>query len=147
MKSVAQTTEVIAKSRFNPQIFIAQNEDGPAIGELVKSNGSYFEADWTDIFPYWLVAKYEGEIIGCLQILPGKPVARAEMLCTKLDLDGPKRANVGWRLIQAGLNTLRISGAEHVNSIISFDNKHFKKLLKKRGWQIVNQGNLMMARI
>ncbi len=146
-KTALQTTETIRKSRFAPTVEMAKNEEGPIIGEIVRSHGFDIEADWTDIFPYWLVAKHEGEILGCIQVLPGKPIGRIEMLAMRTDLGDVKRAKVGWRLGIAALSTLSIAGSQLASSIIPFEHKRYKRLLKKRGWIVYNQGNLMMARV
>jgi len=140
------TTKNIRKSRFAPTVNFATDEDGPLIGKLVKNNGFKIKADWSKV-PNWLIARDGEKIVGCLQILIGKPVARGEMLATDPKLLGAKRAQVAWRLIVAANAIFKINGCQYASMMILFDNKHFKRLLKKRGAWVMGQGNIMMARI
>lgn len=141
------TTKNIRKSRFAPTINFATNEEGPLIGELLKSNGFTIEMDWSDISPSWLVAKEGEKIIGCVQVLPGKPIGRAEMLAVIPDLSSAKRANIAWRLIVATNAVFKLGGSQYATMMVLFENKQFKRLLKKRGAWTIGQGNIMIARI
>lgn len=141
------TTKNIRRSSFSPSVTIAQNEAGETIRGLVKDNGFFYEADWSDIYPYWLIATHEGEIVGCLQVLPGKPIGRIEMLATKTSLDKLKRANIAWRLYVTAVSMLRTQGSQVASSIVLFNNKGVKRSLKKRGANVEGQGNIMMMEI
>lgn len=44
-------------------IRLAQNEDGDRLKELLKDQIIY-DMDWSDIYPYWLVAKKDGKVVG-----------------------------------------------------------------------------------
>ena len=140
------TTKNIRESRFAPVVTFATDEEGSLIGELVKTNGFKIEADWSEV-PNWLVAKEGEKIIGCLQVLIGKPVARGEMLATDPELDSIKRAQVAWRLIVAASAIFKMNGCQFASMMILFENKHFKRLVKKRGAWTIGQGNIMIARI
>ena len=141
------TTKKIRKSRFAPKVTFATDDEGMLIGELVKSNGFNIEADWAEVNPHWLVAKDDGKIVGCLQVLPAKPISRGEMLATDLELNSMRRAQVAWRLIVAATAVFKMTGSQYASMMVLFENKHFKKLLKKRGAWTIGQGNIMIARI
>lgn len=141
------TTKSIRKSRFAPEINFATNEEGPLIRDLLKANGFTIEMDWSDISPSWLVAKDKGEIIGCVQVLPGKPIGRAEMLAVVPELSSAKRANIAWRLVVAINAVFKLGGSQYATMMVLFENKQFKRLLKKRGAWTIGQGNIMIARI
>ncbi len=140
------TTKNIRKSRFAPTIEFATNEEGIFIGELVKSNGFNIEVDWSEV-PGWLVAKDKNKVIGCLQVHIGKPIGRVEMLATSISLSDLKRAQVAWRLIVAASAVLNMNGSQYASMMILFKNKHFKRLLKKRGAWTIGQGNIMIGKI
>ena len=141
------TTKNIRKSRFKPVVTVAENEDGVKIGELVKSNGFEIEVEWNDIYPYWLIAKWENEIIGCIQVLPGKPIGRMEMLAVDIDIPKVKRAQVVWRLLVSSVTLLRASGTQYASGMVLFNDKQYKKILKKRGAWTIGQGNIMIGKI
>jgi len=141
------TTKNIRKSRFAPKVTFATDDEGQLIGDLVKSNGFNIEVDWTEVNPYWLVAKDNEKIVGCLQVLPAKPISRGEMLATDLELNSMRRAQVAWRLIVAATAVFKMTGSQYASMMVLFENKHFKKLLKKRGAWTIGQGNIMIARI
>lgn len=140
------TTKTLRKSKFAPSIGFATNKEGSLIGELVKSNGFEITADWSEV-PNWLVAKDEEKIVGCLQILIGKPIARGEMLATTPEIVDVKRAQIAWRLIVAANAIFKMNGCQYASMMVLFENKHFKRLLKKRGAWVIGQGNIMIARI
>lgn len=140
------TTKRLRKSTFSPIIELATNDEGEEIGRLVKSNGFLINVDWSEVYPHWLVAKLNGEIVGCLQVLAGKPIGRAEMLGTSTKFKDIKRAQIAWRLIVSALALLKASGAQYISMMILFENKHFKRLVKKRGAWTIGQGNIMIAR-
>jgi hypothetical protein len=140
------TTKNIRKSRFSPEVVFATNEDGADIAKLVKSNGFNISADWSEV-PNWLVAKLNNEVIGCLQVLPGKPFGRVEMLATHTGYKNVKRAQIAWRLVVAAMAILKMNGTQYASMMILFENKHFKRLVKKRGAWTIGQGNIMIARI
>jgi len=138
----------LLESKFAPIITIATNDEGDQVQALVESNGFHVDGiDWSDIQPWWLVAKQDEEIIGTIQVCPGKPIGRIEMLATKTSLSPLHKAQVAWRLNIAGMTTLKRAGSQLVSSMVSFDNKNVKKMMKKRGWTTMSTGNIMLKRI
>ena len=55
--------------RTTIDVRLAQNEDGIAIAALIKEMGfaGIQDLDWSDIYPYWLVAEMDGEIVGAVE--------------------------------------------------------------------------------
>ena len=82
------TTKNIRKSKFAPTVTFASNEDGEDIETLVIQNGFTVEADWSEV-PNWLVAKLDNEIVGCLQVLPGKPFVLNGVFLLRGELRSP----------------------------------------------------------
>ena len=129
-------------------IRLAQNSDGPRIGELVWESGYMVEdVDWTDIYPYWLVADVDGRLAGGLQVLPGKPMGRLELLAVEDALPHRTNALVVKSLILAGMATLTKAGAQLASGFIPFEYKSYKRMLKKRGGKVVAQGNMIESRL
>ena len=103
--------------------------------------------DWSDIGPYWLIAFDEDHrIVGCVQMLVGKPLARIELLCVDERLDHPVRARAIRTLILRACEALRGAGAKAVAGTVPFALKSYKRVLKKRGAETMLQGNVMMLR-
>lgn len=125
-------------------IRLGTNADGPRIGELVAAGGfDVIGLDWTLIEPYWLVADTDEEIVGCLQVLPGRPVGRLELLAADDSLTHRERARVLKALVEQGMATLQLAGAQLATGMVPFENKAYKRLLKKRGAVVIASGNML----
>jgi len=127
-------------------ISIASNEDGHKIKTLLEQQidkESLNELEWEDIYPYWLIAKKDQDVIGCIQVSLSKPIGHMEMLMVDSSINSMQRSKIAWQLIVFAMNVLKLHGSQTANSVVSFTNKGFKRLLKKRGWQVADSGNLM----
>lgn len=121
----------------------ATNDDAPRVKELVEETQKITGLDWSDIYPYWLVAEKD-EIVGCLNILMSKPLGRLELLSLDPKLGHYTRGRVAKALVYMGFGLLKAEGADGVLCIVSFSQKSFKKIIKRRGGIVVGQGNLMV---
>ena len=131
----------------NISIRLATNDEGPIIKGFVAATGFVEDyLDWSQIFPFWLVAEVEGEIVGCLQVCPSRPIGRLEFLYTVPELSHKMRSLVVWQLIVTGKEVLRHEGAQLVSAVIPFELKSYKRLLKRRGAITALSGNLMVWR-
>lgn len=128
-------------------IRLATNADGPRIGELAEQNGFIKDLDWTDIEPYWLVVENGRGVVGAVQVAPGKPCGRLEMLSTDPALERFERGRVVKALLDQGYATLTMGGAQIALGLIPFGLKSYKRVLKKRGAMVVTSGNLMAKRL
>jgi len=131
------------------EIALAQNEDGDRLRELVKQAGflSADELDWSDIYPYWLVARIKGEVMGCIQIAMSKPVGYAEMLSIDQSVGHKTRALMVRELVLQANATLAKDGVSMVVGLISFELKSFKRILKKHGAKVIRTGNVLAKRL
>ena len=125
------------------RIRLASNKDGKKIKELVTSAGFNIDIPFDDIYPFWLVAEYQNEIVGCLQVCVGKPIGRLEMLATKKPLPHKIKTITVLHLMATGTNTLKESGVTMVSSMVSFKMKSFKRILQRYGGFTLTTGNLM----
>ena len=86
----------------------ATNDDGPRISELVSQMGFAVEGlNWSNVRPSWLVAEIEGEIVGCVQALIGRPVGRLEFLSTSPKASPGEKFQIVLALIAHGLAMLQ----------------------------------------
>ncbi len=125
-------------------IRLATNADGPQIGELVLVAGfDVHGLDWSNIEPYWLVADEDDEVVGCVQVLPGLPIGRLELLALDEDLTHRQQAVIVRDLLEHGAATLTLGGAQLAAGLIPFTHKTYKRILKKRGCVVIATGNML----
>ena len=131
--------------RSKVHISIASNFEGPAIKALCiqAGFGEYSRLAFDDVYPYWLVAKMDNIIVGAVQTLSGRPVGRLESLCYQSDLSDIDRTRVMGHLVSTGLATLKMDKATMASGMVTFQDKAFKKFLKKRGGRVLASGNIM----
>lgn len=134
--------------RTDVKIRLAENSEGQIVKSLAGSNGfDAVEMDWSDIYPYWLVAEFEDEIIGTVQVCPSRPIGRLEMLHVIPEIKNGLRRIAVTMLLIAGVETLKSHGAQVVSGVIPFDLKSYKRFLKKRGAVSAGVGNIMLWRV
>ena len=131
------------------EIGLASNDDGSRLRELSKQAGflSADDLDWSDIYPYWLVARIKGEVMGCIQIAMSKPVGYAEMLNIDQSVGHKSRVLMVKELVLQANATLARGGASMVFGMIPFELKSYKKILKKHGAVVVASGNVLAKRL
>jgi len=133
------------------QVVAGRNEDGGRIKELVMNSGFAPETidflDWSDIEPYWLVARLENGIVGCIQWAIAKPIGRIEYLSTEEDLAHIQRARVVKALLETSLSVLTQAGCQLASGTVPFGYKSYARLLKKRGAVKQAQGNVFIKRL
>ena len=129
------------------KIRLAQDADGPRIGELAKFSGFTVDGlDWSEVHPFWLVAEDE-KIVGALQIILAKPIGWLEMLVLDPELTELARARVVRKLASAGMTALKGFGAQLVMGSVPHELKSYKKALKKRGAVVCSSGNVLASRL
>lgn len=130
-------------------IRLAANEDGGRIRALVTDTQIDIEGlDWSDIYPYWLVAETGGNIIGCLNVALSKPIGRLDLLAIDKSLKPHARGRVVRALILQGIATLKASGASATLSAVPFQLRSYKRILKKHfGAVVAGQGNMIIKRL
>src|SRR5258705_5858031 len=103
------------------EIRIAQDSEGPKIEELATVCGFVIPGmDWSEVFPYWLTA-WRGEVLlAAIQVLPGKPVGRMEILLSRPDLEPMDKARVIGEILETGMETLGKMGAKFVSGLVPF---------------------------
>jgi hypothetical protein len=139
--------------RIKPQdvkVRLAQNDEGEIVAELAAHCGFYFEGwdiDWSDIFPYWLIAEHEGRPVGCIQVLPGKPVGRLEILGVDPLVSRRLRALVVKHLTTVGQMVIKMYGGQAACGVIPFELKSYKRVIERRGGVVLATGDFMLRRV
>jgi hypothetical protein len=125
------------------EIRLGKNGEGQRIKELLLADGvvGIEGLDWSRIEPYWLVADLDGEVVGCLQVCLGLPMGRLELLATDKEMPHRMRATVVRELLLQGVATLTRLGAGMATGMVSFDQKAYKKMLRRRGAVVIFSGN------
>lgn len=126
---------------------LAENTDAPRIKELVVGAGWKIDVEFAEVYPYWLVAEIDDEIKGAIQVCPGKPMGRLELLSVDPGVSFPQRARIVRELDIQGAATLRKGGSELAVGMIPFGLKSYKKVLKKRGCVVIGQGNMVAKKL
>ena len=129
-------------------IRMAQNTDGETIQGLVQHAGFTIDGiDWSDVYPYWLVAETGGLVVGCIQVLPGKPIGHTGMLAVRLDHVPREKARAVKKLVIAAMAVLKQGGAQLAMGVVPFELRSYKRALKNRGAVVVSRGNVLAARL
>ena len=125
----------------------AVDSEGPAIRDLLVENGmnrDYAHAlDWSKVAPFWIVAEHLGRIVGCAQMGYSLPVWWIEHCVTSLDLTDRQKAEIYKSCAEAAVAWGENQGASAVKGFVRFSKRPIKKALKRRGFEVLAQGNLM----
>ena len=129
------------------KVRLALDSAGPLIAEVLKENNIEIPgASWDHVFPNWLVATVGDDVIGCIQVMPAKPVGWLEFLFTKKSAPYKFRVIAFRKLLEQGAGTLQMAGCSYVLGTVEPGNKAFMDILAK--YQAINVGrvNLMAWR-
>ena len=129
---------------------MATDKDAPAISALAEMDGFRFEGieiDWSEIWPYWIVAEHEEEVIGAVQTCPSKPIGRIELLFLDPWLSRSERAIAVRLLIDVAESLLRQQGSQLSAGTIADENPEFLTIAENRGWVNVGRGDVVMRRL
>ena len=131
-------------------IRVARNEAGENIKTLLASAGTpewALAVDWKDIFPYWLIATVNDEVVGCVQVVPAKPYGYIEFLCVKPEAKSSLRIVAAKKLFIGACQQLKALGSDYAFGFVGLKNKPFKNLLKKEGCLISTEGHLTVKKL
>jgi len=132
------------------RIRLAEKEDALKVKALITAvnpDGRFEDVDFSDLHPYWLLAENGRGAIGCIQMCPGRPIGRMEMLAVHDGLTHQQRAHVVKRLTDIAMVALKQQGSQYASGVVPFTAKSWKKVIKRRGGEVVSSGNLMMRRL
>jgi len=128
-------------------IRMAKNDDGDAVAELMRKNDFFqwdgFEIDWSDLEPNWMVAEDCGKIIGCIQVVPAKPIGRIEILSVDPSLKFIHRGIVVKKLVEHATAIIWMFGSQAVSSMIPYELESYFECAADRGWIPISEGHMV----
>lgn len=134
--------------RDKVEIRLAVNEAGPMIAALLKENGIELPgADWSNVFPHWLLATVDDEVIGCCQVILSKPIGYVEFLFVKPSAPFKLRAIALRKLGIQATNTLYHFGCQYMGGMLESGNKKFADVLEKMNYLEVMSGKVFLKRL
>lgn len=134
--------------RERVQIRLALDEAGPLIAEVLKENGIEIPgADWNRVFPHWLIACDGDQVIGCVQVMPAKPIGYCEFLFAKPSVSFKLRAIAIRKLILQGIATVHLGGASYCACTVDTKNQKFLGVLERMNCSKVHDGMVMVKRL
>lgn len=117
------------------EIRLATNEDGEAIATVLKENGiELAQADWSKVFPHWLIAGVDEEVVGCCQLAISQPVGYVEFMFVRPSAPFKLRAIALRKLMMQSILTLKAAGCSYVGGIVSQSNRKFADVIGKLGF-------------
>ena len=138
---------IVIDKRERIHVRVARNRDGASIAALSWQVDAQLDANWAQIEPYWLVAENDAGICGAVQLCPGLPVGRLEMLYTDQHITKRQRARVVRALLLAGAAQLKRMGAQYVAGHVAYGRRSFRDILYRRGARPVSDGTIYLRRI
>lgn len=130
------------------QVRFARDGEAMAIAQMVHcSHDAVPNVRWDKVYPFWMVALKDGDLIGCVQVCYSQPIGRMEFLSFVADLPYRTRALAVKALLNLGTLTLRESGAQVVAGCLGFEQKSFRDILKAEGCIVLMSGNTLAKRV
>ena len=134
--------------RDSVSIRLAVNSAGPLIADILKENGVELNgAQWGQIFPHWLLATNGDDAIGCVQVIPSKPIGYLEFLFVRPSVSFKLRAIALRKLAIQGMATLYHGGAQYVAGIVDTKDKKYLGVIEKSGATPLYTGHLVIKRL
>ena len=126
----------------------AHTGDIPALAELSAWPRDVWEGQAPPRLYGWLIALYDGAPVGCVNVLPGWPVARIEGLAVVETLPSREKHAVMLRLARVASEFLRQGGVTYAAAFVQFDNRGIKRTFKRRfGAVVQGSGNVLLAQL
>lgn len=115
---------------LRPLVRMATNEEGEIIRHILEQADEFNipGLDWSRVWPNWLVAEHKGIIVGCIQVLPGRPLGYIGSLAV---LPAYQRLGIAAYLAWGAERVLSNSGVS--GSIFVSKNENLIRGLKKHG--------------
>lgn len=134
--------------RDKVQVRLAVDGTGPMIAAVLKENGIEFPgADWSRIFPSWLIATVGDDVVGCVQVMPVKPVGYVNFLYVRPSISFKLRAIAFRKLGLAAISTMHYAGIRYVAGMVSQENAKLINVLEKINFAKLADGAVMIKYI
>ena len=121
----------------------ATKHDTPFIMDLLGANDLLVKGlDWTDIGDTWWVAVHRDEIVGCVQVLLGKPLGCVNCLAVDPKFHG---SGIGVQLIKTAEILLGLEGCD--GYLASTNNVAIKRRADRLGITDLGEVNIFVKRV
>jgi hypothetical protein len=137
----------LAKPGERLSVRMATAADGPLIGSMVQTDWRIEGVDWSACGANWLVAEIDGEVKGCIELLPGQPLGRLEFLGLMPGLSSRLSGRIVRALLHQGVGTLKLAGSQAVSSIVPHSMSSYGRALTRRGCVSIGDGDIVMRRL
>lgn len=129
-------------------IRLATNQAGPEIADVLKENGIELPGvKWDNVFPHWLIATVDDEVIGCCQVLVAKPVGYLEFMSVRKSAPFKLRAIALRKLLLQGMATLHTAGCNYVGGVVATKNFKFANVLEKLNFIKTYSAEVLVKRL
>ena len=126
----------------------ARTDDIPALAELSTWPREVWQGQSPPRLYGWLIAHLDGAPVGCVNVLPGWPVARIEGLAVVETLSARDKHAVMLRLSRVAAEFLRRGNVPYVAAFVGFGSKGIKRAFKRRfGAVVQDSGNMLLTRL
>ena len=120
---------------------MARKSDTPFIMDLLDANGLLVKGlDWSDIGDTWWVTVHKGDVVGCGQILPGKPLGTVNCLAVDPKFHG---SGLGVQLIKTAEIILGALGCD--GYLASTSNELIKNKADRLGITDLGEANIFVV--
>lgn len=131
--------------RARIKIRLASNEAGQEIARILAANGVVLpDADWSAVFPHWLIATDGNEVIGCCQVLHGKPVGFVEFLYAKPSASYKLRVIGIRKLMISAMATLHAAKTRYIGGFVDQKNRKLAEVLSKHSFTRIAVGDIVV---
>lgn len=118
------------------------------IAQMVhSSHDAVPNTGWERVFPYWMVAEQQGEVIAALQVCYSSPIGRLEFLSFVPNLPFRTRGLAAHALLSLGSATLAKTGCHAVAGSVPNDQQSYHDVLKANGCTILSHGSVMVREV
>lgn len=137
-------TDEMAQPRIT--IRLMHPNESPLIHDLYLRSGGLDVgcADWTDVYPYWLIGDVDGVPSGIILVSPGKPFGRTDFLYALPELSRRTRSILLRNLAFAGVEWCKKFGSSGVLSTIHDADKGWLHAATRRGWLPICHGKFLL---
>lgn len=129
-------------------IRLATNTAGPEIAAVLKENKVELPgADWDSVFPHWLIATVDDDVIGCCQVSIAKPVGFVEFMFVRKSAPFKLRAIALRKLGIQALSTLHLAGCAYIGGVVATSHFKFANVIKKMHFSKLYTADVYVRRI
>lgn len=149
MVGVVQPSKSRAQSiRDMVEIRLAVNEAGEDIATVLRENGIEIPgADWSKVFPHWLIACVDEHVIGCCQVAISKPVGYVEFMFVRPDVPAKLKAVALRKLVIQSMATLHAAGCDLVGGVVAQRNRKFSNVLENLNFTRTYAADVFVKRL